>query len=268
MFKKKKKVEYTTYEADELYYQETIEEINPPQNRRRDKKNRQSRGRDESSYGLYKRKAAPVNEKGVGLFSKITLIIVAAYILFLVTGIITTTYTEGGDGKKRAQVITIAMMKERESFYKIKEHYHKMQNLIIDIEETDAVLANSEDEDWFKISVKYQDILPRIDKILPSARAMDVNFKYENIKNQVGGIYESIAIYLQKMGTALIDKNATTYEEALTWQAKYKYDFEQFRLNMIEFAKMVNIQDEELNREFFMIKPEEPNSPPEEEDAE
>ena len=124
-----------------------------------------------------------------------------------------------------------------------------IKSIIAATNEIDEAFLQSSDDDLFKISTQYQDILPQIDKMLPMARAIVVDIKYNSLKKQAESIYESIAIYLQKMGTALIEKNQETFEEALTWRDKYFYDFEQFRLNMIEFSKIVKIEDKSLTED-------------------
>ena len=87
---------------------------------------------------------------------------------------------------------------------RLRDQYYVIKSIIAATNEIDEAFLQSSDDDLFKISTQYQDILPQIDKMLPMARAIVVDIKYNSLKKQAESIYESIAIYLQKMGTALI----------------------------------------------------------------
>lgn len=233
LFRKKNKFpEYTTYEADEYYYEEYI---NPNSSYKKIKNT------SYDNYGSFD----DIDDRRINLSTKV-IVAIALYTSFLIIGIMSTTIVTNEIGEKEAIVVTVSMMEERESYYKIREHYHIIKNLINQVNELDMLFLQINDEELFSLSTQYQDLLPQIDKALPLARAIAVDPKYRNLKKQAESIYESIAIYLQKIGSALAEKNKITFDEAVTWRDKYFYDFEQFRVNMIEFAKMVRLEDQSL----------------------
>lgn len=244
LFKRKKKqdLNYTTYEADSYYYEQFIAQEAQPQ------KTYKSISTDEfddyystDDYGVPGKRAG----KRFHVSPKVIVFIVA-YILFVAVGAFSTSFTTNEIGERKAQIVDVSMLMERESFYKLREQYLIIKNLLFMINEIDQQFLISGEDELFMISTQYQDILPQIDKVLPVARAIVVDTKYNSLKKQAENIYESIAIYLQKMGSALIEKNDVTFEEALTWRRKYYHDFEKFRLNLIEFSRIVKIEDESL----------------------
>lgn len=261
LFKKKKqKLEYTTYEADSLYYEQFIAPQETPSKRKRFYKKKQREPEDYYQEDYYQIDNSSEIENGRRFNISVKAIIaVVIYILFLTVGIFSTSYITNEVGERKPQIINLSILEERENFYKLKEQYLIIKNILFMANEIDEQFLKNREEDLFKISTQYQDILPQIDKVLPVARAIVVDTKYNSLKKQAESIYESIAIYLQKMGSALIDKNKTTYEEALTWRRKYFYDFENFRLNLIEFSKIVKIEDDSLTEnlpEIFSLETE------------
>ncbi len=241
--RKRNDPEYTTYEADDFYYYEQYMNETPSPR----KTFKKPSTKQEDYYGF---DDGNVVDKERRFNTSVKVIIgLIVYILFITIGIFSTTSITNEIGEKRAQVINLSILEERESFYKLRDQYYVIKSIIAATNEIDEAFLQSSDDDLFKISTQYQDILPQIDKMLPMARAIVVDIKYNSLKKQAESIYESIAIYLQKMGTALIEKNQETFEEALTWKDKYFYDFEQFRLNMIEFSKIVKIEDKSLTED-------------------
>ena len=107
-----------------------------------------------------------------------------AYILFITIGIFSTTSITNEIGEKRAQVINLSILEERESFYKLRDQYYVIKSIIAATNEIDEAFLQSSDDDLFKISTQYQDILPQIDKMLPMARAIVVDIKYNSLKNK------------------------------------------------------------------------------------
>lgn len=249
LFKRKnKEPEYTTYEADEYYYEEYIAKTQePPKKPRRTLKTPSyDEGYGyEGNYSLESFEDDETQRRLSNLSSKI-LVALVLYGFFLGIGFVSTSSYPNEIGEEKALVVNIAMLEERENYYSVRDQYSVLKSIVMQVNEIDEMFNQSNEEQFFGLAAQYQDVLPQIDKMLPLARAMSIDPKYRNLKNQSVSIYESIAIYLQKMGTALIEKNTTAFEEAITWREKYLYDFEQFRHNMIEFSKMVKIEDDNL----------------------
>jgi len=243
--KKDSKVEFTTYEADSLYYDQYIAPQQAPSKKRYKKRVEEIEDYYYQIDDVNEAIKTVDNRNRSNIFVKVIVVLIA-YIAFIVIGIFSTSYTTNEIGEKEPQIINFSILKERESFYRLREQYLIIRNIIFRINEIDLQFLENKEGELFMISTQYQDVLPEIDRVLPIARAIVVDTKYNSLKKQAESIYESIAIYLQKMGSSLIENNKTTYEEALTWRKKYFYDFERFRLNLIEFSKIVKIEDKSL----------------------
>ena len=159
-------------------------------------------------------------------------------------GVFSTSFVSNEIGDKKPQIIDIETRENRVSYDKLKTQYFVLNRILTQITVTDREFMASSQDEFFIMSTKYQDYLPQIDKALPGAKALTVETKYGSIKKQVETVYNDIAVFLQKMGAGLANKDLKSYEEAITWRDKAFYDFDQLRLNMIEFSKIVKVDPE------------------------
>ena len=249
--KRKEELEYTRYEADDFYYQDEYSE--PQIERKTTKRKKRKKKTEDLYYDEFEIEEDGLRSK---LLQKV-IIIASIYLLFIAIGAFSTPFIPNEVGKKEAHVVNIETRKNRESFNKINAQYIALKSLLFEINQIDLEFLESVEgrDNFFAMSTKYQDLLPQIDKVLPGAKAMVLDHKYTSLKNQVLEIYEDIAIYLQKMGTALSSDDMTSFNEAISWRDKAYQDFEKLRLNLMEFAKLVKINPEIFTEDLPEIFP-------------
>lgn len=166
------------------------------------------------------------------------------YAFVLIVGIIYTPFYEK-DGQKQGAVITVSIFEERESYNAIREHYVELSKLLIQVNNIDSKMKNATPNDYFDLSSQYQALLPEIDKSLSKAKAMKVDTKYAPIKALVTTTYNDLAIYLQKMGTALNTSSDATFKEAITWNQKSFEDYNALKSNLYQFSDKVKIKEKD-----------------------
>lgn len=220
MWFRKKDVDYTTYEADEAYYDDTME-------------NEDSASWDKRSFAVS---------------TKIVVALII-YVFFLVIGIFSTSFVSNPvTGVKEAQIITVQMHEEHVSYNLLKEQYLIIRDLLTQTQKIDSGFQESHGDQSFIYATKYENLLSVIDKNIPKAKGLAVDSKYNTLLNQVVNIYTNdLAIYLQKMTTALSQQDQTAFLEAMSWREQTITDFEKLRKNMKAFASAVKIEDQDLD---------------------
>lgn len=174
-------------------------------------------------------------------FASWLVIAFALYISFLGIGFFSTNYLVDESGKSVPQVANVAMREDREVYRKLNEHYLILCELMEQCAAIDAKIPVTSSENLFLLATEYESLLPVIDKQITRARGLAIPSKYNSLKTQIATIYDSVSIYLQKMGTALTEKNSTALSEAISWQEKAAADLAQFEINMQAFADMVRL---------------------------
>lgn len=170
--------------------------------------------------------------------------ILIIYVFVLIIGIIYTPLYEK-NGQKQGEIVTISTFEERENYNQLRVHYIELSNILLQVQAIDKKFSTSTSEDYFDLSTEYQNILPSLDKLLAKAKAVKVETKYSSIKTNVTDTYNDIAIYLQKMGTALNNSSSATYKEAVTWNNKTYEDYNKVKTNMYQFSEKVKVKEKE-----------------------
>lgn len=225
MFPFKKKEEYTFYEADEYYAENGYEE-----------------------------EPASEEERSL-LFSTKVVLFIIAYIFFLAIGIFSTSFiTDPVTGKREAQVVTVQLHEERKSYELLKEQYMILYELLKKTQEIDSEFFASGSSQPFAYATKYESLLPIIDRNIPRAKGLPVDSKYRTLQNQVVNLYvNDLSIYLQKMSTALAQRDETAFKEGLSWREKTILDYQQLKENMKVFARLVKIEDKDLEKPIPLV---------------
>lgn len=188
-----------------------------------------------------------IDEKHV-IRLKIILLLLGGYIIFLLIGILSTSFvTNPITGRKEAQIITVQLHEERKSYMLLKEYYLTLKNLLQKTQEIDEQLQTAQADQMFIYATKYESLLPILDKHIPKVKGLVIDSKYKVLLDQLVNIYvNDLPIYLQKMGKALSRRDQATLLEAISWREQIIVDFEQLRSNMKAFASIVKLEDKDL----------------------
>lgn len=168
-------------------------------------------------------------------------VLVAAYIGFVILGAVSTSYITDPFGNKEAQVITVALREEREFYRTLLGHLMVQQEILKKVYELDERLMTTQPQDYFALATSYQDILDQIDKYIVLAKAMAIPTRYGSLKSQIVDSYNNCAVYLQKIASALSNRDAETLAQALSWRLEAYNSYNRVRDNVATFATMVKI---------------------------
>lgn len=186
-------------------------------------------------------------EKRPSLITTKVTVVVILYIVFLAIGIFSTSFFTNELGIKEAQIVTVTLREERESYYLLRKQYFIIKELLNEIQKIDNKLGETDENQYFVYATEYDNLLTGIDDNLTLAKGLAVDPKYRILQAQIVELYQQdISIYLQKMGIALSKKDAVILEEALSWRDQMFSDFEQLEKNMVTFAKVVKLEDKQL----------------------
>ena len=177
--------------------------------------------------------------------------IIFAYIAFVIIGVSETSYKQDENGKTIAVVANVKDRENREDFNKMKTHYIYLLGLMETSDQYEYEMEKSLTP-YFTLSTKYSDNLTLIDTYMTQVKALTVDAKYMSLQTQMYETYNYIAIYSQKMNTALLGDDLNAYQEAMTWKQTSEESIENIRKNLIIFgeteAKIFNDKDLENSR--------------------
>ena len=180
--------------------------------------------------------------KGLLLFISI----IFAYIGFVIVGVSETSYKQNEEGKTVAVVANIQDRENREDFEKLKVHYIYLLGLMETSDQYEYEMEKNLTP-YFTLSTKYSDNLKLIDSYMTHIKAISIDEKYLSLQTQMYETYNYIAIYSQKMNSALLNDDLNSYQEAMTWKQTSEESVEYIRRNLITFgeteAKIFNDKD-------------------------
>lgn len=234
MFRKKNDDHYYTYEADEPFeYEDSYVQRN---NGNYDHDYNTTNYHDECEYESTSK--GKISSKSTKI-----LIVTGVYIVFLIIGIFTTTYTKTIDGKNQAQIISVSLRQEREEYYKLREHYLTLKEIIAEINNIDSQLSKSDSGDIYSFTLKYEDIVPAIKNDMSLAENMPLR-SHISLKDLLITVYQDTSNYLTKKSTALTRKDAAMIKDASVLKKTLNENFNQFVEDMKSVSKSVMIDDD------------------------
>lgn len=213
MFQKKQKVEF--YEADDYFYQQQL-------------------NYNSNYYDSYGSTADNTERKKS---RKWVFFLVLGYVVFVMLGALSTPYYTEMDGTKKAQILNIVMLEAKSDYYELKNAYISLKSIITDIMEFDK------EKNDLKKATAFSEFLVVIDKDIIKAKAITVDAKYDVLREKIMSIYNSTAIYLQKIKLYITNGDNESYKQALSWKATMLMDFNRLHAAMSEFAAIVKVED-------------------------
>jgi hypothetical protein len=263
-FKKKQEPEYKRFEADSYYYEENYideysynyEEPKEQKKRKKEKKAKEpKRAKRQESPNYYVQSVEDLQGKRRSKKLLVFLTVLFLYIAFIGVGYLSTSFVENEVGEKAPQVADLKMREDRENFAMLRAEYYALTNTMEKINEIDDELGVTGKDGHFLISTKYYETLPDVDSTLPKLKALDIDQKFANIQVQTVGVYESIAIYLQKMGKSLAEGDEVAFDEAMTWREQFIGDYLNLSMNLREFARLVRIDTKTIEDKTIEMMP-------------
>lgn len=159
------------------------------------------------------------------------------YIIFLIYGVTKTSYQYDSKGYSVPVAMKYDDIKKAEEYKSLLTYYEKCKLLYEKVLETDYELAVNPDNSQI-IATKYESVLDEIDAYLTQLDATTVKSDYSLLKNMLyNWCANDIAIYLQNIAEALTVNSQTKAEQAITYRAQSKVDFDTITQNFSSVGK-------------------------------
>ena len=178
-----------------------------------------------------------LKQKRKRMFKTVLLALVCAYLLFLIYGVLVTGYQYGEDGKVEPVVLSVKEIGEKENYDKLKGQYDSCKQLyekilLIDYRFDQGV------EDLRLLAPEYEALLDDVESLTVKTSALDVETKYTTIKSMLlTWIKTDVAIYLQKISSAVTKENADDAAVAYQYRSIVQNDFLLITQNLITLGE-------------------------------
>lgn len=161
------------------------------------------------------------------------------YIIFLIYGVTKTSYQYDSKGYSVPVVMKYDDIKKAEEYKSLMIYYDKCKVLYEKVLETDYELAVNPDNSQI-IATKYESVLDEIDTYLTQLDATTVKSDYSLLKNMLyNWCANDIALYLQNIAEALTVNSQTKAEQAITYRAQSKVDFDTITQNFSSVGRTI-----------------------------
>lgn len=161
------------------------------------------------------------------------------YIIFLIYGVTKTSYQYDSKGYSVPVAMKYDDIKKAEEYKSLMIYYDKSKVLYEKVLETDYELAVNPDNSQI-IATKYESVLDEIDTYLTQLDATTVKSDYSLLKNMLyNWCANDIALYLQNIAEALTVNSQTKAEQAITYRAQSKVDFDTITQNFSSVGRTI-----------------------------
>lgn len=177
----------------------------------------------------------------------IFLSVACAYLVFLIYGVACTKYQYNDDGVIEPQIMSVNDIKKCKNFETIQVQYICCRDLYEDILVLDYRLAQGV-ENPLTLAPEYEDLLRDVERLAIQINAIKPATKYEQIQQMLLTFVKTdVAIYLQKMSSAISQNNADDANTAVNYRNICYNDFSIITQNittMGDAIKGVDVTDE------------------------
>ena len=171
------------------------------------------------------------------------LVFACIYIIFLIYGVVVTNYRYDNNGKIVPQIMSVSDISEKKQFDVILGQYENCRLLYEKVLMLDYRLGEGV-EDPLTIAPKYAELLDDVENLSIKVDALDPDTKYMQIKEMLlSWIQNDIAIYLQKMSSAISQNNADDANTALAYKSQMYDSFSLITENVVVMGEKINGTD-------------------------
>lgn len=153
------------------------------------------------------------------LIKTLALVIASVYMCFLIYGLISTKYTYDESGNVVPVVYSVKELSALDEYMKFASYFNRFQAAYKLAIEYDAQISD-ENCNYVDLAMKYRTLLDgTLDKILIDIKAAERDEGYSTLYNGLASASNELAIYLQKIESALYNKDQNSIAEADTQQS-------------------------------------------------
>lgn len=192
------------------------------------------------------------NEKGFFKWlkrnwKKILGIFIAAYLLIVGYGVLTTRFYENEAGKTVAYRMSFSDLKKQDDYKDLKVKLTDVRNLLRDITIVDIHLANS-DHTNYEAATLYTKILDeKLDVLIPKVNSMNLEDEQVSIQKEFESILSyDLALYLQNITKGLQSGDTVTVQTALAYREKAMQTYQIIESDIKNIAESLKIKDIEF----------------------
>lgn len=179
-------------------------------------------------------------------FSRLTngiLVFVCIYIIFLIYGVVVTDYSYNDKGQIKPQILSVSDIREKKEFEIILGQYENCRALYEATLMLDYRLGEGV-EDPITLAPQYEALLDTVENLSIKTDAMDVDTQYSQLKDALLlWIQNDIAIYLQKMSSAITQNNEEDASIAIAYKSQVYNNFSQITSNIVVLGESINGTD-------------------------
>lgn len=171
------------------------------------------------------------------------LVFACIYIIFLIYGVVVTNYRYDNNGKIVPQIMSVSDISEKKQFDVILGQYENCRLLYEEVLMLDYRLGEGV-EDPLTIAPQYEELLDDVENLSIKIDALDPDTKYMQIKEMLlSWVQNDIAIYLQKMSSAISRNNADDANTALAYKSQMYDSFSLITENVVVMGEKINGTD-------------------------
>lgn len=182
---------------------------------------------EEQNYQL-KRAKQERSRFYVGKVFQIVLIVLCVYLVFLIYGVMKTSYVYNEKGEVVPLVVPVESIREKAEFEVVSSQYLQSRTLYEEVLKLDYRLgmANSTGEDPLLIAPEYEKILEKISTLSVQMAAQTVPAQYTQPYNMlISWVKNDIALYCQYISRAITQNNVTDMNNALSYKESMYTNF-------------------------------------------
>ena len=175
---------------------------------------------EEQNYQL-KRAKQEKSRFYVGKVFQMVLIVLCVYLVFLIYGVMNTSYVYNEKGEVVPLVVPVESIREKAEFEVVSSQYLQARTLYEEVLKLDYRLgmANNTKEDPLLIAPEYEKILEKISKLSVQMAAQTVPAQYTQPYNMlISWVKNDIALYCQYISRAITQNNVTDMNNALAYK--------------------------------------------------
>lgn len=157
----------------------------------------------------------------VGKVFQIFLIVLCVYLVFLIYGVLKTSYVYNEKGEVVPLVVPVESIREKAEFEVVSTQYLQSRTLYEEVLKLDYRLgmATKTGEDPLVIAPEYEKILEKISKLSVQMGAQTVPAQYTQPYNMlISWVKNDIALYCQYISRAITQNNVTDMNNALVYK--------------------------------------------------
>lgn len=212
---------------------------------------RYERELDESTDRQFKQPSAKgcLERKGLRKAATGMMVLLCAYMVFLIFGVISTEYTYDDAGEVVPKRVTVRQISDMREFSVLATQYYSCRSLYEQVLLLDCrYIAADTQEEKIVIGSEYWKALDTVESLIVQINALTVPSKYENIKSQLLTWTQTyIAVYCQNMSYSISNNSEQDLQRALEYQDLTYNGFRIISTNLASMGAQVTGAEADVN---------------------